>query len=260
MSQPAHAVAQIGDNLPPDDADPLRDRLAETHAPLIARRDELLAAIERAPESIDDDETAGKMGDFSQKSIAACLKALEGTRVAEKEPYLSGGRSVDGFFHSVAAPLEKGKKRIDARRKDYLDRKAAEERKARIEAERIAREEAEAAARAAAEAAAKIKEEQDLDAAIAAEHAANKAKADAEKAAKAAAAKPADLSRTRGEQGSVSSLKQIWLFADLDRGALDLEALREHLPIKALEQAVRSFVAAGGRELDGVRIYEDTRL
>ena len=44
----------------------------------------------------------------------------------------------------------------------------------------------------------------------------------------------------------------------LDRETIDLEALRPHLPTQALEQAVRSFIRAGGRKLEGVRIFENT--
>lgn len=254
-----HAPA-AGHNLPPLDADPLRDRLAEENAALLARRDELLAAIERSPEIVEDDETAGKMGDFSQKQIAGWLKDWEGRRVAEKEPFLSAGRTVDGFFHKEADPLAKGKQKIDARRKKYLDAKAEAERRARIEAERIAREAAEKAAREAAEAERKARDERDLAAALAAEEAAKKAAAEAEKARAAAAAKPAELSRVRGEYGSVSSLKQFWAYRNLDRGALDLNALREHLPADALDKAIKSFIRAGGRKLAGCEIFEDTRL
>ena len=256
----ATSTADILSNNPPTDVDPLRDRLAEQHAALLKRRDELLAAIERAPELIEDDDLAGKMGDFSQKQIAGCLKALEGARVAEKEVFLSAGRTVDGFFQGIAGPLAKGKAIIDARRKVYLDKKAAAERAARMEAERIAREAADKAAREAAEKAAAMRKDEDLAAAVAAEDAARVARAAAEDATRAAAAKPAELSRVRGDYGSVSSLKQFWDFADIDRAALDLEKLREHLPQDALEKAVRSFVKAGGRELKGCRIFENTRL
>jgi hypothetical protein len=70
----------------------------------------------------------------------------------------------------------------------------------------------------------------------------------------------ADLSRTRGDYGSVSTLVTHWTFANLDRSKLALEPLRQHIPTDALEQAVRSFIKAGGHELDGVDIIEDTRL
>ena len=93
---------------------------------------------------------------------------------------------------------------------------------------------------------------------IEAESAAAQAKADAVKARKAAEAKPADLSRIRGDHGSVMSLRSNWVHDEgsLDRATLDLEGLREHLPVEALHKAIRSYIKAGGRELDGVRIFE----
>src|SRR3546814_13786914 len=88
---------------------------------------------------------------------------------------------------------------------------------------------------------------------------AKRAAAAAAAAEKAANAPAADQSRTRSAHGSVASLRTVWTFRDLDRVALDLAALRDHLPDSALEQAGRSFIKAGGRKLDGVVIYEDHR-
>ena len=252
------AIATIGDNMPPHDADPLRDRLVETHADLLKRRDELLAGAERAPTEVGDEDTAGKVADFI-KQIAACIKNADTHRVAEKEVYLAGGRTVDGWFKKVSDPLADVKRMIEDRLTAYQRRKADAERKARVEAERVAREEAERAAKAAAEAEAAVKTAPDLQAAIVAEAAAAQAAADAAQAKKAAEAKPAELSRSRGDYGAVASLHTFWDFADLDRATLDLEALRQHIPAAALEQAVRSFVKAGGRELRGARIFENTQ-
>lgn len=71
-------------------------------------------------------------------------------------------------------------------------------------------------------------------------------------------AKAADLSRVRGEHGSVSSLREFWTFRNLNRAALDLEQLRQHIAETALETAIRSFIEAGGRKLPGVEIFHDT--
>ncbi len=242
----------------PDAAQMLRDDLGLKNADLLARQAELLAAAERAPAEISDDETAGKVGDFIRQ-IAACAKAAEGARVAEKEPHLAASRVVDGFFKALTDPLDKAKKGIEARLTTYLRAKAEAERKER---ERIAAEErsaAEAAAKAAREAEERAQDAVSLGKAIEAADAAKQAQADAEAASKAAAAKAAELSRNRGDYGSVASLRTFMDFADLDRAALDLEALRQHLPVDALEKAVRSFIKAGGRELRGVRIFENTQ-
>jgi hypothetical protein len=242
-----------GHNQPPT----LHEELAARHGDLAKRRDELLAGAERAPVSIDDDETAGRIQDFI-KQLGAATKNAETARVAEKEPHLEAGRVVDGFFKGITEPLAKAKKEIEGRLTAYLRKKAENERRAREEAERKAREEAEARERAAEDAAAQANDDASLDGAIAAEEQSKQAYAAAVKAERAAEAAAADLSRTRSNYGSVGSLRTAWTFGDLSRATLDLESLREHISHPALEQAVRSFIKAGGRELRGVRIFEDT--
>lgn len=239
-------------------AESLRDDLSEKHQDVRTRAAELIAAADRVPASVDSDETAGKIGDFI-KQITACHKAAEGARVAEKEPHLAASRIVDGFFKAITDPLEKAKKDIERRLTAYLREKADAERRAREEAARIEREAAEAARKAAEEAERQAQDSATLQTAIDAEAAAKQAAADAEKARKAAEVNAAELSRNRGDYGSVSSLRTFWDFSDLDRAALDLETLRHHLPTDALEKAVRSFIKAGGRDLRGVRIFENTQ-
>lgn len=250
----AEAAVALHHNQPPADANPLRERLEADHAALVKRAIELSEAVDRAPETVDEDN-AGRVADFI-KQITGHMKALDGARVAEKEPYLAGGRTVDGFFKTWTDTLERGKKIVEGRLNVFLRAKAAEERRIREEAERIAREEAARIAREAAEAAAKAQSDADLDRAIAAEDAARKAAADAAKAAQAADAKPADMARTRGDYGAVGTLRREVTFDGLDRAALDLEALRPYLPQDAIEKAIRAFIRAGGRQLRGVRIYE----
>ena len=140
----------------------------------------------------------------------------------------------------------------------YQRKKEAEERRIREEGAAIERAAAEAAQKAADEAAAKMKEDADLKDAVEAEAKAKAAAALAAKAKKKAEAIAADLSRTRSEKGSVMSLRTTWLHDGLDRATVDLEALRQHIPEKGLDQAMRSFIAAGGREIKGARIYEHT--
>lgn len=251
------AVADLGHNKPPADADPLRERLREDHSALCSRTDELLQAAERAPETVDADN-AGKVGDFI-KQLTGHMKALDATRVSEKEPYLAGGRNVDGFFNPMKEMLAKAKAVIEARLTAFERVKAAEERRRREEEARRQREEEERLRREAEERAKTLETEADLDGAIAAEEAAKQAEADRVRAEQEAAAKAAELSRTRGDYGSVSSLRTFWDFEVLDIHKVQLETLRPHLPISAVEQAIRSYVKAGGRDLVGVRIFENTK-
>lgn len=76
------------------------------------------------------------------------------------------------------------------------------------------------------------------------------------KAARVARAKPADLTRVRGELGSVTSLKQTWYVAELDKATVDLETLRPFLTQDDLMAAAGRFIANGGRKLKGATITE----
>ena len=249
----------IGHNAPPPDlllGEALRDRLVEENGQLIARRDELIAASGRIP-PIDSDDVAGRVSDHI-KQLTALAKAADARRAGAKEPYLQGGRNIDGFFRAITDPVAKAKTAIERRLTEYLREKEATARREREEQERLAREEAQRA-RAEAEARARaLADERSLEAAIAAEKAAETASADLVKATQAATVKPAELSRTRGDYGAVSSLRTQWVFGEIDRASLDLEALRFHIPADGLERAVRSFIKAGGRELRGTRIHETT--
>ena len=247
-----------GHNEPPPDANPLRDRLAEDHAALMERRDELLASAAQTPDVVEDVETNKKFATLA-KLLAALVKKSEAERVGEKEVYLAGGRSVDGWFKQITDPVKTAKASLETRQTEWQRKVAAEERRRRQEEERLAREEAARLAQEAAKREQEARDAESLDDAIAAEAVAKQAAADAEVAAKAAAAKPADLSRTRSDEGAVASLRVWWDFRDLDRSRLDLEQLRQHLPEDALEKAVRSFVKAGGRDLAGVVIFENSR-
>lgn len=249
-------VRGIGDNLGAiPGGEILREYLADSNAALIHRRDELIEAAGRIPEI--DDNVARLVTDFVRQ-VTACAKAAEGARVAAKEPYLEGSRAVDGFYRMITDPLDKVKREVERRLTVYLRAKAEAERREREERARVEREEAERSRREAEEAERRLADENSLRQAIVADARAKEAEANRVKAEREAQAKAADLSRTRGEFGAVSSLRTYWTFADIDRDALDLEALRAHLPIAGLEAAVRSFVRAGGRELRGVRIFETT--
>ena len=187
---------------------------------------------------------------------------------------MHGGRTVDTFFKRLADPLDKAKATLQDRLTLYERAKAAEERQWREEAARREREEAqrlqaiadERERRAAEELERAADTDADLDDATEAEDEARQAEAEARQAdadavvaERAANAKAAALHTTRGDYGSSSSLRTFWDFADLDRGALDLDALRLHIPLDGLEKAIRAYIKAGGREMRGVRIFKNTK-
>lgn len=245
-------------NRPPSPAEEIIASLEVDSAALLHRRDELLASVTRVPAEIADPETAGKVADLI-KLFMACGKNAEAERVARKEPHLEAGRAVDAFYKRITEPLEKAKRAIEARLTLWQRKVAEAERRRREEEAARLREEEERKRQEAEAAAAQIETEEDLSAAISSEERARQAGADAAVAQKAAEAKPAELSRERGELGSVASLRTYWDFKEMDRASLDLEALRSHIPILALEQAVRSLIKAGGRSLRGVVIFENSR-
>lgn len=321
VTLPAEPDPGFGHNNPPPD---LLGRLCEDHADLLKRRDELLGGIGRAPKEIEDEDTAGRMADFVQKQIDPFLKRAKDVHQAEKEPFLSGGRTVDGFWHTLIDDIEKGKAALNVVRKAYADKKAAEERRRReeearkaaevarlarekaaeeerkriaaeMEAARLRDEAAEARRKQEAAEAASLQSESDLAAALerearrkrddeaaeaariagekaAAEAAriaadeAERAEKSAAEAAKAAAAKPAELGRSRGGYGGMTTLKQFYDFKDVDRANIDLEALRWNLSDDSINKAIRAWIDANkeavkaGRQLAGVTIFENTRL
>lgn len=78
----------------------------------------------------------------------------------------------------------------------------------------------------------------------------------ADKAVRRANASPADMSRTRSEMGTTSSVSKTWQMTSLDRDALDLNLLRGFLHPDAVAVAARGYMMAhrndpGGPKLEG---------
>jgi hypothetical protein len=235
--------AVMGGNNPPSPIELLIDNLTLANVDLIARRDALVEAVGRVPETIDNDDVAGKVADFI-KQISVTAKAAEDSRVEAIKPHLEAQRAVGGFFKKLTEPLDAAKARLNDRLTAHLRRKADAERA------RIAEEQRQAAIRAEEEAA----KNQDafglpaVDEAPAPEPVARETKA-------------ADLSRTRGDYGSVTSLRETWEFEITDIKAIPLASLRPFLARDAIEKAIRGYVKAyqDGKPLKGVRVFKDAK-
>lgn len=254
MDSPAGLGHNSGNTAPIGDA--INQNLALDNMDLKARFDELMGASSRCPAPKDPDTEKAVITFISQ--LSAFMKVADAKREGAKAPYLDGGRRVDAFFKAMTEPAEEAKKQANKLLTLY-QRKVAEEARRKAEEEaRKAREEEERRRREAEEAAAKLKTEEDLSSAISAERAAQEAEADRIAAEKAASVNAAELSRARSDYGGVASLRTFWDFDGLDRATLDLEALRPHIPADALEKALRSFIRAGGRDIKGARIYQNT--
>lgn len=239
----------IGGNNPP-----VTSLLTEEYKGLSERIEAALASAGRAPEVIEDDEVQGRFGDLI-KILTKLAGESEDARKAEKQPYLDAGRDVDGFFSGLSSKIDATKRILLGRCTAYLQKKEAIERAAR-EAE--ARKAAEEQARAIA-AAERAQDQGDTDTAIEKLAEASAAETAAVVAATEARAKPADLVRTHGAGGSVSTLKKEWTFTVEDRAKIPLEQLRPYLSADAVDKAIKAFIKAGHRELSGVRIFEQPK-
>lgn len=333
----------MGHNRPPfldfyrETNESLPSYLEEDAADLLKRFNDLVEAFEqRTPTEVDSKELNDKFTDFVNKKIAACKSALKGKHADHKEPFLTGGRTVDAFYKrridrldEIATECRKRQTvwnlKVEADKRHIAEEAERKARAAQAEADRIAAEERRKAAEIAAEqerqaaaerrrreeeereakrisdeAAAKIKNEQDLARQIemeaeekkrqaaraeqvrldniaaearrieqeavakAAAEEAERRRVEAEDAAKAALAKSTDLTRSRGDQGGVSSLRSEWKGETEDRAILDLETLRSHFKIDHLNAAVESYVKAHAPKepgstcppLKGARIWE----
>lgn len=207
----------IGDNAPkPLTPEQVSAWLADTCADLTKRQREILAGIERFLRqypTIPSEEIQAKASDFAGQrgAIASFITAAGARHKTEKQPFLDGGRAVDGFFKTLTVKVEEGRASIRERMTAFAVKLEEQRREA-------ARKEAEAAAeraRLAAEEAATTMTDEKLDAAA-------DLAAQAERAEAKAEAKPAELSRTYGAMGGISSLRTTW---KLDEQASDLMAL-----------------------------------
>ena len=245
------AVAKMGDNLPPNDAELLPQTLSEQYALMLGGAQRLVEAADRLPETIADEETAGKMADYIKK-VSNSRKNLEGTRVAEKEPYLTLGRVVDGFFKKVTDELDGAKNKAQKRLDAWMKLKMEAERRRRIEEAAALQRQAEAEA-AAAKALEDAKMAPQADKMLAQ---AQVTEAAAIKVEESVNERPAHMAQSRGDSGATASLRTRWIGEIDSVSALDLEKLRPFLNPESLQKAINLFVAAGGRELKGAVIYE----
>jgi hypothetical protein len=226
----------IGDNLPPDPAALLAEQLAETHAPLIKRKDELLGMEERLPAACTDEDTAAKLAD-AIKACTAFTKNSESTRLAANEPFRLSIRTVDGFFKAGSDAVDRLKTKMGAMltayQRDVADKErrrleaiAAEERRVAQEAEKKAREEARIAREAREAEERRAEEARKAAAALEGKKRAAAEAAERERAAAAAAeikrqeevaAKARDSARAQKQEANVAKVDAGAKAADLSR-------------------------------------------
>ncbi len=223
---------------------------------------------------INDDETKDKVKSLI-KRIRDANKVLDAAHETEKQPYLRGGQAVDQFFFGLmdkcvrraktnragAADIlndeltdydtrllnaEMERRRVaaaeEARKakaaQDEADRVAAEAEQRRLEAERARKPEI-----------IEKKEEvaqQTETAASAAKVEATIATGRAEEAHIDTLAKPADVMRSRGADGTLSTMATEPYAVVQDAALLDKNALWPFIPLAAKEQAFRAWAKNNG--------------
>lgn len=230
---------------------------------------ELLDEARLIPKEIDNDDDMGKAAKLI-KRLRDLAKNLEATHAKEKAPYFRSSQSCDNFFFSMIDKVAKRAKPnkpgaadiLQTRVDDYNQRKLAREQELRRqEAAKAAKEAAEkkrledeAAAKAEADrlAAERARKPEttaakeavaDLSEVRAAEARAETSVAieKAQEARVATLAKPADIVRTRVEDGpTVTMATEPYAIVE-DFSKLDLAILRPFIKQDALEQALRAW-------------------
>lgn len=259
----------LGDNAAPDYANIEAVRLAEDYARLDQDVSALLDEARELPAVIADDDVKGRVVTLI-KRLRDATRKIVGFHEVEKQPHYRRGQAVDQFFFGLHDKVARRDKKarpgaadiLQSRLTDYDNRKLAEEQeRRRLESERLAREEAERVrlaqeadrkaqeAREAAERArapTKIEEKTAEarrleDTAAAANVEATVAAARAEEAHIGTLARPADIMRKRGDDGTLSTMGQDG-YAELDdRTKLDYAKLGPYFPVAAVETALRGW-------------------
>lgn len=222
------------------------------------------------PTHIETDDVA-LAGRFTEtiKSIIGIKKEISEQHKSLKQPYLEGGRAVDGWKSGFEKELDAMRAALEKPLKDHLDRREAEER-ARLLAEqdRLRKEAEEAAAKAKAEAELLLAEAADSDSSGLIETAQELLATAHHKEQEAdimlnhaVSARPAQLVKARAEHGtSVASQRTEWVGRVENYVTIDVQTLLPYLSREAIDRALNAFVKDGGRSLRGATIQQQTKL
>jgi hypothetical protein len=219
-------MTERGSNAPPPPTplspEQIRDFLDYNGTTLHDRREEVLRALAsnltKFP-TIQNDEALGIIAE-NMRMASALARTSEERRVADKAPFLVGGREVDGWYKKFLAPLHAGMAPLQHLMNDYAARKLAKQR-AEAEAERLRL--AAAAQREAKRAAEALERDREVDTAL---DRAAEAAAAADEAAERAGGKAADLTRTYGVFGAVASAREKWRWRVTDIDLVPRKYLR----------------------------------
>jgi hypothetical protein len=252
MAVAAARKVEKTDNIPP----PLvtLDQLKKDFGHIVKEVVELEAECAGLPPVVEDDEDLAAITATAGKLIKAA-KVCEDTRQEQNRPYLDATGVLNSFFkHELTARCTAAKTKLEQITTTYQRKKAAREQARReaaaAEAQRLA-DEAKANVAAAVRAG-------DVTTATVAVTQANSLAAFAARANVAAAAPVSSMGAVKTDAGA-ASLVDNWTFDELDMNAIDLNELRAFIPQASIEQALRAFIKAGRREINGARIFNDNK-
>ena len=242
-------MATIGDNRPPEDINPLADRLADDYRAMVERTADLVEDLARAP-AVVDESNFDRSGAFVRQ-LRDHAKLLEATRENEKKAFLEAGRTVDGFFKKLTEQLTAAATAMEGRIRSYLQAKERAEREVREAEARRQREEQErleAEAQRLLLAAMDVQqdrtpevEERDLAAAIAADEELKRQQEAVRAAERAALASAADLARTRSAIAGTATLVGS-IAHEVTNREQALLALLPYISAEALDETITAFV------------------
>lgn len=251
MAEVSAAPVSIGHNKPP-----LQEVLADQYKNFAAEIEQIAERANNAPKAVKSDDDLDKVG-VIVKDAKAMTKRVVQAKTTEKEPFLTGGRIVDGFFGAMKERLDRIASVLQERADDYQRQKAAEARRKAEEEARKLREQEEAARRKAEEAAAAGKAGIAGRAEVKAETAAERA-ANAEQRAQASAA---DLARVRGASGTLATAKTVQRVRIADWNSLNLNDLKPYIDREAVQKAANSWlrVTKGAEQIKGLEVFDDVK-
>lgn len=276
-------MSQIGDNTQTIDfAAEEVARLEQDYGYLMPSVEELRAEAGAIGLPINDDDTKATAANVAKRARDQA-KTISGLREMEKAPHMRRAQGVDQFFFRLEEALARRDRKgqpgiydtLLAEISGYDNRVlAAEQERRRLEAERL-RKEAEAKARAeeearrkaqeAADKAARARKDQEAKEAAATEAAVKAAVTSAEattaidKAEEAyidTLAKPADIMRSRGSDGTLTTMKREPYAEIVDAAKLDAALLWPFISLDAKEKALRTWARSTGHtvQMDGAAI------
>ena len=103
------------------DYDAIRSTLADANAPLLRRRDDLLAAYARAPEQLETDEDVDRARRFAGQ-LDEAIRETRKARLSDGRPFRDASATVKSFFDEIDKPLRNASRSILARLTDAAHR------------------------------------------------------------------------------------------------------------------------------------------